>query len=269
MLVKAGHDVVGTTRDVARQARIAAAGGQPVVVDAFDRDDIFAALRAARPDVVIHQLTDLAGRDFANNMRLRIEGTRHLVDAARAVDVERMIAQSISWMYEPGQGPAREGEPLDVEAPSPRNQAVAAVLALEQAVAEMPIGVVLRYGILYGPGTWYTRDSLTTEQICRGEIAANDAVTSFVHVADAAQAALDALRWPAGFWNIVDDAPAKASEWAPAYADLVGATPPPISTGAEAWERGASNAKARQAGWWPRYANWREGFKLDLVHRDE
>jgi nucleoside-diphosphate-sugar epimerase len=264
LLVEAGHEVVGMTRNAARIGQIETAGGQPVVVDAFDREAMLAALRSARPDVVIHQLTDLSGRDFAANSRLRIEGTRNLVDAAQAVNVQRMIAQSISWIYVPGHVPATEDEPLDLDAPPPRGQMVTAVQSLERAVAEMPVGVVLRYGMLYGPGTWYSREGLITEQIHRGEIVATDSVTSFLHVADAARAALQALDWPAGPLNIVDDAPAKGTEWLPAYARLVGAPPPPVKPGAQGWERGASNARARQLGWRPLYPHWREGLQVVL-----
>ena len=265
LLIEAGHEVTGTTRSADKFAQISRAGGRPVALDVFDRAATFAALQAAQPEVVIHQLTDLIDLDFANNTRLRIEGSRNLVDAAKAVEVGRMIAQSISWMYGPGSMPAGEDEPLDVDAPAPRNRSVAAVQSLEQAVLEIPVGIVLRYGILYGPATWYFRDGLTTEEIRRGEIEANDAVTSFVHVGDAAQAAFQALSWPTGVLNIVDDAPAKASEWVPVYAGLVGAEPPPIKTGAQAWERGASNAKARQLDWRPQYPDWLAGFKVALA----
>jgi nucleoside-diphosphate-sugar epimerase len=265
LLVEAGHDVAGMTRKATKATEIESLGGRPIVADAFDRAALCAALRNERPDVVIHQLTDLSTRDFAGNSRLRIEGTRNLVDAARAVGVQRMITQSISWMYVPGYGPAHEDEPFDVDAPDARGHAVAAVQSLEQAVAEMPIGVVLRYGLFYGPGTWYTRDGLTSAQIQRGEIYATDGITSFVHVADAAQAAVQALGWPAGPVNIVDDAPAKGAEWVAEYARLIGAPPPPLKPGAAAWERGASNAKARTRGWRPRYSNWRDGFREVLT----
>jgi nucleoside-diphosphate-sugar epimerase len=265
LLIDAGHEVAGTTRRADKLALIAAAGGRPVLADALDRAAMFAALAAERPDAVIHQLTDLSGRDFAANSRLRVEGTRNLVDAALAVGVQRIVAQSIAWVYTPGQGPAREEEPLDLEAPPPRGQTVAAVQALEQTVAEAPVGVVLRYGLLYGPGTWYARDGLTTEQVRRGELAATDGVTSFLHVADAAQAAFVALAWPTGPLNIVDDVPAAGTEWLPAYAILVGAPPPPVRRGASDWERGASNAKARRLGWRPQHPTWREGFKAALV----
>ncbi len=156
-----------------------------------------------------------------------------------------MIGESISWVYAPGSGLAREDEPLDLSAPLPRGRMVGVVHSAEQAVAEMPIGVMLRCGIFYGPGTWYARDGLTTEQIRRGEIEATGGVTCFIHVADAAHAALQALDWPSGPVNIVDDEPAAGTEWVPLYASLVGAPPPPVKHTAKPWERGVSNAKAR------------------------
>ena len=265
LLVDAGHAVTGTTRRAERLGQVAAAGARPVLVDVLDRAALFAALDGARPDLVIHQLTDLSGRDFAANSRLRIEGTRNLVDAARAVGVRRLIAQSIAWVYVPGRGPAREEEALDLAAAPPRGPLVAAVHALERAVADVPVGVVLRYGLLYGPGTWYARDGLTAAQVRRGELAATDGVSSFVHVADAAQAALAALAWPAGPVNVVDDEPAVGTAWLPRYARLLGAPPPPVRPGREGWERGASNARARERGWRPAYPTWREGFKEALA----
>ena len=194
LFIDAGHAVIGSTRDAAKAKQIADAGGEPVIVDVLNRKATFAAVHNAQPDAVIHQLTDLSERDFAANSRLRVEGTRNLVDASLAVGVQRVIAQSIAWMYVPGVDPAHEDEPLDVHAPAPRDLAVAAVSSLEHAVAKMPIGVILRYGLFYGPGTWYGRDGLTTQQMRRGDFEASDGVTSFVHVADAAQAAIDALR---------------------------------------------------------------------------
>lgn len=264
LFIDAGHAVIGSTRDAAKAKQIADAGGEPVIVDVLNRKATFAAVHNAQPDAVIHQLTDLSERDFAANSRLRVEGTRNLVDASLAVGVQRVIAQSIAWMYVPGVDPAHEDEPLDVHAPAPRDLAVAAVSSLEHAVAKMPIGVILRYGLFYGPGTWYGRDGLTTQQMRRGDFEASDGVTSFVHVADAAQAAIDALRWPAGSYNIVDDAPAKGSEWVPVYAGLVGASHPLVKPDAPSWERGASNAKVRSLGWRPIHPSWREGFRTAL-----
>jgi nucleoside-diphosphate-sugar epimerase len=265
LLLQAGHEVAGTTRSPDKTAQIVALGARPIVADALDRESMFAALETERPDVVIHQLTDLSSRDFAGNANLRIVGTRNLVDASLAVGVGRMIAQSISWICVAGHGPSREDDALDLNAPPPRGNAVAATHSLEQAVAEMPVGVVLRYGLFYGPGTWYARNGLTTEQVRRGELKATDGISSFIHVADAAQAALLALDWPAGVVNIVDDEPAAGTEWLPLYAYFVGAPPPKIVSGAAAWERGASNFKARQLGWTPQFSSWREGFKTVLT----
>lgn len=264
-LLKAEHEVVGTTRYPSKTAFITAMGARPVVVDVLERGAIFAALEAEKPDAIIHQLTDLASRDFAANTRLRIEGSRYLVDAAKAAGVQRMVAESISWMYGPGETPATEDESLDVSATETRAGSVAAVQALEQAVAEMPIGVVLRYGLLYGPATWYDREALTTEQLHQSRLEATDSISSFIHVDDAAQAALEALDWPAGIYNIVDDEPAPATEWMMHYASLVGASMPSIKSGKAGWERGASNAKAKALGWKPQYATWREGFKTVLA----
>jgi nucleoside-diphosphate-sugar epimerase len=264
-LLKAGHDVIGTTRTPAKTVFITEMGARPVVIDALDREALHLCLETERPDVVIHQMTDLATRDFAANTRLRIEGSRNLVDAAKAAGVQRMIAESIAWMYGPGASPASEDEALDLAATESRAGSVAAVQALEQAVAEMPIGVVLRYGLLYGPATWYKRDSLTTDQLKQGQLEATDAVSSFIHVDDAAQAALEALEWPAGIYNIVDDEPAAATEWMTLYANLVGAPLPSIKAGKADWERGAANAKAKLLGWKPQYATWREGFKTVLA----
>lgn len=265
LLVAAGHDVTGTTRSVEKFAALADAGAHPVALNVLDREATFAVLRAAQPEAVIHMLTDLAGLDFAANSRLRLEGSRHLVDAALAVGVTRMVGESIVWIYAPGAGPAREDDPLDLAAPWPRGRMVGVVHSAEQAAAEMPMGVMLRCGIFYGPGTWYARDGLTTEQIRRGEIDATPGLTAFIHVADVAQAALQALHWPSGVYNIVDDEPAPGTEWVPYYAQLVGARPPPVKPSAEPWERGASNAKARGLGWRPRYASWREGFREVLI----
>ncbi|MFN8379644.1 MAG: NAD(P)-dependent oxidoreductase [Anaerolineae bacterium] len=258
-LLEAGHSVVAITRSSERAAQLRAAGAEPAVVDVLDAAAVLAAVEQARPTLIMHQLTDLSARDFAANSHLRVEGTRNLVDAALAVGAQRMVAQSLYSVYGPGDSPAREDEPLDMQTPS-RGQLIAGVQSLEQAVARMPVGVALRYGYFYGPGTWYARDGLTTEQIRRGEITATDAEVSFVHVADAAEAAFQALNWPAGVVNVADDEPAPGTEWVPLYASLVGAPTPPVKLGRQPWERGASNAKARALGWVPAHPTWRDGF---------
>jgi nucleoside-diphosphate-sugar epimerase len=158
-----GHQVTGTTRSADKAGQIEAMCGQPVVVDVFDAAALRDAVVAARPDVVIHQLTDLpaapgtpAYKDGQQrNNRLRREGTRNLVDAAIAAGVKRIIAQSVAFCYAPGDGPRHETDPLDTSAEGTRALTVAGVVALEQAVLETRIGVVLRYGYFYGPGSWY------------------------------------------------------------------------------------------------------------------
>jgi nucleoside-diphosphate-sugar epimerase len=265
MLVEAGHEVTGTTRTPERGTLLRSLGARAVIVDVYDRENLHAIVRDARPEAVIHQLTDLAGGVSSGNARVRVEGTRNLVDAALAAGVRRMISQSIAFVYRPGDGPAREDEPLDLEAPPPRRATVEAVKVLEDATAEMPEGVVLRYGSFYGPGSRYAPDGATAEQVRRGALPATTAITSFIHVADAARAAVLALKWPAGILNIVDDEPAPATEWLPIYAAALGASPPPFGEDQTRGARGASNARAREGlGWQPLYPSWREGFRTAL-----
>ncbi|UUZ92505.1 NAD(P)-dependent oxidoreductase [Paenibacillus sp. P25] len=264
-LVQAGHEVVGMTGNGANRTKIEALGAAAVVADALDADAVSAAIQEARPDVVIHQLTALSARNFEDNSRIRIEGTRNLVDASLRAGVRRMIAQSISWAYEPGEEPAGEEVPLDLMAPSPRKRTIEGVHALETAVAEMPEHVILRYGLFYGPGTWYHAQGMMAEMAHRKELPATDGVASWIHVEDAARAALLALSWPSGPVNIVDDEPAPGTEWLPAFASVIGAPEPEHQPGRDPFERGASNAKARkQYGWEPVYPSWREGFKSGL-----
>ncbi|MET9042836.1 hypothetical protein ABZX34_08100 [Streptomyces sp. NPDC004362] len=133
-------------------------------------------------------------------------------------------------------------------------------------MAEMQEHVVLRYGTLYGPGTWYAPDGLISAALARGAVPADDAVTSFLHVADAAMAAVSALTWPSGTFNIVDDEPAPAHEWVPVLADVLGAPVPPRAEGGGApWERGADNARATSLGWRPIHPSWRSGFRTALA----
>lgn len=205
LLRAAGHAVVGTTRSADKAAAVAALGAEPVVVDVFDAAALTRAVLAAAPDLVMHQLTDLA---FAPgtprfeealdcNARLRIEGTRNLVAAAKAAGVTRLIAQSIAFVYAPGEGTRVESDPLDLAAEGVIGRMVAAVAALEQAVLSMPDGIVLRYGFFYGPGTW------SSEATARQPA---------LHIDAAAQAALLALsKGSRGIYNVAEDSPALSS----------------------------------------------------------
>ncbi|MFI9208276.1 NAD-dependent epimerase/dehydratase family protein [Streptomyces sp. NPDC053253] len=254
-LEAAGHEVVGISRR----------GPRPV--DVLDAAAVLRAVAEAAPDAVVHQLTDLGSADGAANNRVRIDGTRNLVDAARAAGVGRIVAQSISWAYAPGDAPADESVPLDTTEELPRARIVAGVRALESAVAELPEAVVLRYGILYGPGTWYAPGGAVAAALAGdpearflGSTAADASVSSFVHVADAAEAAVRALAWPAGAYNVVDDEPAPGHDWLPVLAGALGVPAPERSAGRTPWARGAVNARARALGWAPAHPSWRTGF---------
>ncbi|OMF74496.1 NAD-dependent epimerase/dehydratase family protein [Paenibacillus glucanolyticus] len=260
-LVQAGHEVVGMTHNPQRKEFIESWGARGVVADAFDREGMIAVIEDIRPDVVIHQLTSLSEWNLEDNARIRMEGTRHLVEAAQAAGVKRMIAQSISWAYEPGDYPATEEVSLDIHAPAPRKSTIDGIVSLEHAVAQLPNHVILRYGMLYGPNTWYDAKGSVAEKVVHRALPSTDGVTSFLHVEDAANAALLALDWPIGPVNIVDDEPAAGTLWLPVYADALQAPTPEYQAGSHRGERGASNAKARKEyGWEPLYPTWRSGF---------
>jgi len=197
LLRDTGHAVTGTTRSRERAAALEALGAHGVVVDVFDARALLRAMVAAHPDVVIHQLTDLpqtidpASRpsEFEANARVRIDGTRNLMAAASFAGARRVVAQSIAFAYAPGQGTRLESDPLDLD--GPRAATVRAVASLEQQVMGMPgiDGVVLRYGRLYGPGTWY----------------ASATGAGPLHVDAAAHAALLAVTKGQGVYNIAED----------------------------------------------------------------
>lgn len=260
-LLEAGHDVVGMSHRADGVERLRAQGVAGVRVDAFDRDGVIRAVADAAPDAVIDQLTALGRGDRVENARMRSHGTPNVVEAAKRAGVGRIVVQSIAFAYEPGDAPADERTPLHVEAPAPRAETIAGVRAAERAAAEIDAHVILRYGDFYGPGTWYAPNGHVAGQLRAGEIRADDGVTSFVHVDDAARAAVLALDWPSGPVNIVDDEPAPAREWVPVLARVVDAPAPEPTSGRAGWERGADNALARtERGWEPLYPTWRTGL---------
>ncbi|MFT3987294.1 NAD-dependent epimerase/dehydratase family protein [Aestuariivirga sp.] len=189
-LLKAdGHEVVGTTRNSAGAELLATLGVAPAVVDVFDAEALLGIVKRAAPEIVIHQLTDLsAGLDpasrekvLAGNARLRREGTANLVRAALAAGARRLIAQSIAWAYAPKQPPYSEADPLDSAATGLRAITIAGgVIPLEEAVLGQPglEGIVLRYGELYGPGTWRMNpEGLSPVHVDAAALAASLAVT--------------------------------------------------------------------------------------------
>jgi nucleoside-diphosphate-sugar epimerase len=287
-LVGAGHTVTGMTRDGTRAAALRTAGAEAVVCDVFDAAGLRVAVAAARPEVVIHQLTSLpadlditAKGVYDANNRVRTEGTRNLVAAAEAAGARRIVAQSIAFTYAPVGGWVKtEDDPLIGPLTGEFGVAVEAAKALERQVvgARGLDGLVLRYGFFYGPGTSYAADGHQASEVRRRRlpvIGRGDAVFSFVHIDDAASAAVAACeRGAPGIYNITDDEPAAMRDWLPAYAAAIGAKRPHrvpkliarIVAGQDVVAfattlRGASNAKAkRELGWEPVHRTWREGF---------
>jgi nucleoside-diphosphate-sugar epimerase len=201
LLLAAGHAVTGTTRSPEKAKALAARGIEPAVVDVFDGEALRTAVVRARPEVVIHQLTDLPqildparrAETLVRNARLRIDGTANLVAAAQAAGSRRLIAQSIAFIYADGPEPHAESDPLAPgDGDDPGALTARGVRTLEQATLRSPgmAAIVLRYGRLYGPGTWFDKPA------GRGSL----------HVDAAAHAALLAVtRGEPGVYNIAED----------------------------------------------------------------
>jgi nucleoside-diphosphate-sugar epimerase len=260
------------------------------VVDGLDGVAVGRAVAEAQPDAIVHQMTALAAapdlrrfdRWFATTNELRTTGTRHLLAAARATGVEKVVAQSfIGWNNSRTGGPVKtEDDPLDPEPAKAQRESMAAIRYLEKAVAEAPLtGIVLRYGSFYGPGA-----SESMVELVRARkmpiVGTGSGVWSFIHLDDAAGATVAAVeRGEAGVYNVVDDDPAPVAEWLPHHAEAVGAKPPmrlPVWLARVAagevvvrWMtegRGASNEKAkRELDWRPVWASWRDGFRHGLT----
>jgi nucleoside-diphosphate-sugar epimerase len=284
-LVAAGHQVTATTRTPGKVARLRAAGAEPVVVDGLDREAVIAAVRAAKPEVIVHQMTALADlrslrkvdREFAATNQLRTRGTDNLLAAAEQAGTRRVVAQGHNFVYERSGGPVKtEDDPLDRRPIASAARTVAAIRYVDETVPRTaPEGIVLRYGSFYGPGA---SDPLL-EAVRKRQmpvIGGGTGTWSFIEISDAAAATLAAVEGgEPGVYNVVDSDPAPVAEWLPYLAEVAGAKPPlrlPAWLGrllagefvvAQMTDgRGASNEKARkELGWEPRYASWREGFR--------
>src|SRR3954471_24551217 len=228
LLLAGGHDVCAIARSEEKAEPLRELGAGVMVADVYDEELLRGAMATAEPDVVMHQLTVLPDRlaargaaaQFAENDRMRVDGTRAIVEAAAAVGASRVVAQSIAFAYAPVGGWVKdESEPLFLDAPSPWGSSVGAVASLERQVLEASgmDGVVLRYGTLYGPGTWYDPRGGTVARAVRAGrmplIGDGDGMQSFTHVDDAAAAAVAAVEARAGTYNVVDDDPVRAREW--------------------------------------------------------
>jgi nucleoside-diphosphate-sugar epimerase len=295
-LVLAGHAVIGSTRTPAKAEAIRQMGAEPVIVDGLDGEAVRAAVIAKQPEVIVHQMTDLADvtdlrhfdRVFAVTNQLRTLGTDVLLAAAREAGVRRFIAQSFcGWTYGRRGAPVKtEADPLDPDPPQELRHTLEAIQHLERTVtgSEQPEGIVLRYGSFYGPDTGML-SHVMIDQLRRRRvpiIGDGGGWWSFIHVADAASATVAAIeRGRAGnIYNIVDDEPAEVSEWLPTLAAIVGAKPPfhvptwlgrllagehMVAMMTEA--RAGSNVKARrELGWHPAHPSWRAGCAEIVGH---
>ena len=290
MLVSRGHEVTATTRSRDRLASLRALGATAVVMDGLDAQAVAEAVARAEPEAVIHQMTSLAGgldtrrfdRCFAVTNALRTRGTEHLLAAAGAAGVDRVLAQSYTtWTNaRSGHGLATEDEPLEPDPPEQQRETLAAIRFLEQAVTQASRrGVVLRYGSLYGPQA----SEPLVELVRRRRlpvVGGGTGIWSWVHVDDAAAATVAALEGGGGgVYNVVDDDPAPVSDWLPYLARVVGARPPlrvpawlgriaggEVGVSLMTRTRGSSNQKARrELGWSPSFPTWREGFRRGLT----
>ncbi len=292
-LVEAGHQVTAITRSEDNLGMLGDLGAEAALCDVFDAGRLGSVVARAEPDAVINQLTDLPqslnprklGEYYAANNRVRREGTRNLLSAALGAGVRRFLVQGSAYWYAPTGGPVKTEEaPLYLDAPAPIGPAIKTIKEVEGVVlsANEIEGVVLRYGMFYGPGTWYASEGDVGRQVRKRRypmIGRGEGVYSFIYVGDAAAATVAALeRARPGVYNVVDDEPATAAEWLPVYAEALGAKRPPrvlafvarLIAGKALVEwmlalRGASNEKIkRELGWSPRYESWRQGFFQDL-----
>jgi nucleoside-diphosphate-sugar epimerase len=166
LLTQAGHFVSGTTRDADKVPALKRTGAQAIVLDVFNQRALHDAVMRVKPDVIIHQLTNLPkvfdsaqlAQMLDENARLRFEGTRNLTSAARVAGCRKVIAQSLAFAYASGREPHAETDPIaSGEGNTPSAITARGVRALEEFVLDSPGdfgGIVLRYGRLYGPGTW-------------------------------------------------------------------------------------------------------------------
>jgi nucleoside-diphosphate-sugar epimerase len=274
---------------------VEALGAKAAVADALDKDELTAAIRKAEPEVIMHQLSALAGatgnfkrfdQEFALTNRFRTEVTDTLLAAARLVGARRFIAQSFcSWPFAREGGPIKtEEDPLDPSPPASFSQTLAAIRYLEEAVCRATDveALALRYGFLYGPGTGIAQDGAIVEFVRKRQIPMvgdGAGIWSFVHTEDVARATTAAMsRGGPGIYNVVDDEPAPVATWLPFLAGVLGARPPRwvpvwlarflIGDGGVSIMtkiRGGSNAKARrELGWQLLYPTWRQGFAAEL-----
>ena len=288
-LVAHGHTVTATTRSQNKISELEALGAKAIVVDGLDAAAVGEAVARAQPDAIVHQMTALSGnpdlrhfdRWFATTNALRTKGTEHLLAAAQAAGVRRVIAQSYAgWpAARTGEGLTTEDDAYDPDPAAAQRESLEAIRFVETAVPERAAeGIVLRYGAFYGPGASDEMVELVRKRKMP-IVGDGGGVWSWLHVDDAAAATVAALeRGAPGIYNVVDDEPATEATWLPYLAEAIGAKPPRrvpvwlarLAAGEVVVRmmtevRGVSNAKAkRELGWAPQWASWRDGFRHGL-----
>ena len=287
-LVDRGHQVTATTTAPRKLRLLEEMGAHAVVMNGLESASVSEAVAAARPDVIVHEMTAISGKPdfkhmdrwFATTNRLRTEGTDHLVSAAEACGVPHVVAQSYGcWNgIREGGWVKTEEDPLDPMTGMSMQVVVDAIRHLEDVVVTAG-GAALRYGGFYGPGA--TEDQVELVRKRRFPLVGDGSgYSSWIHLDDAASATVLAVEQRAkGVFNIVDDDPAPASEWLPYLARCAGAKPPirvpewlarllagDVAVAMMTQGRGFSNAKAkRELGWDLRYPSWRQGFREELA----
>lgn len=281
-LLDAGHEVLALTRSPARAEALRRAGAVPVLADATDSAALRRALEGRRADAVINQLTALTRmpvrlRGMAATNALRIQGTANLLAAARAVGARRFVTQSMIFGYgygDHGDRALTEADPFGVPDAGPTRDIVAALASAERQpfTADGIDGIALRYGLFYGPGTMDLATHLRRRVF--PVPAGGGGVTSWVHIADAAAAAVAALHRgrPGTAYNIVDDAPVSWGDFFDAGAAAFGAPRPrrvpawllrPMSYAHAAMTttiRVANGLAREELGWVPAVPTYREGL---------
>ena len=291
-LVERGHQVTATTMSASRLALLQELGAEAVVMDGLDGASVGQAVAAARADAIVNEMTAISptyagkpdikhmDRWFGPTIRLRTEGTDHLLAAAQATGVSQFVAQSYgSWNgIREGGWIKTEEDPLDSLTGTPAEKGMAAIHYLEAKVLGFG-GTALRYGALYGPGAIEDQAELVRRRQYP-LVGGGAGYSSWLHLDDAASATVLAVEQKAtGIFNIADDEPAPANQWLPYLAECAAAKPPmrvptwlarPLAGEAAVIMmtegRGFSNAKAkRELGWELRFPSWRQGFREELA----
>lgn len=291
-LLREGYEVAVIGRSEDELRRVTELGARGYAYDVFSSASVERIMRSASPDVVIDELTGLPASlrprklktVYERNNQVRLEGGGNILEAARNIGVKRIVLQSAAYWYDPSGSELKDEEqPFFLDAPEPIGEAVRTMAAVEDRALQSGLEVViLRYGMFYGPGTWYSADGDVGQQVRARKfplIGEGKGVFSFIHIDDAAKATVKAVSGPPGIYNVVDDSPVKSSVWLPAFAKALGAKSPrrvPVwlarmaaGSAMVTWMqslKGASNVRARsRLNWRPRFASFEEGFEHGLT----